>query len=96
MAGIYLILARTTGQLYVGSATGVEGIWGRWREYAKTRHGGNALLKQLIQADSSYPKEFSFSILQILPRSMAREYVIEREGRFKAKLGSQAHGLNDN
>src|SRR3989304_2747064 len=30
VAGIYLILATTTGAQYVGSAYGLEGIWGRW------------------------------------------------------------------
>src|SRR5439155_19512274 len=96
VAGVYLILAQTTGKLYVGSATGAEGIWGRWREYAKTGHGGNKALKALIAADPAYPKAFQFSVLQILPKSMTREDVIEREARLKAKLGSLAHGLNIN
>lgn len=96
VAGVYLILAETTGQLYVGSATGAEGIWGRWREYAKTGHGNNELLKELIAPDGPYPKAFRFSILQIVPKSMTREDVIEREARLKAKLGCLAHGLNLN
>jgi hypothetical protein len=96
VAGVYLILAETTGKLYVGSATGAEGIWGRWREYAKTGHGNNELLKALIAADGEYPKAFRFSILQIVPKSMTREDVIEREARFKAKLGCLTHGLNLN
>jgi hypothetical protein len=63
VAGVYLILAETTGRLYLGSATGAEGIWGRWRKYAATGHGGNALLKELLATDESYP--------QILERSSA-------------------------
>jgi hypothetical protein len=34
VAGIYLILAQGSGDLYVGSAYGESGIWGRWRNYA--------------------------------------------------------------
>jgi hypothetical protein len=96
VAGVYLILAETTGQLYVGSASGAEGIWGRWREYAKTGHGNNQSLKALISPDGPYPSAFRFSILQIVPKSMTREDVVERETRLKAKLGCLAHGLNLN
>jgi hypothetical protein len=96
VAGVYLILAETTGKLYVGSATGAEGIWGRWREYARTGHGNNDLLRSLLTSDSAYPKAFRFSVLQIVPKSMTREDVVEREAGFKAKLGCLAHGLNRN
>jgi hypothetical protein len=96
VAGVYLILAESSGDLYIGSATGAEGIWGRWRAYAKTGHGNNALLRRLIASNRDYPQAFRFSILQIVPKSMSREDVIEFEVRFKAKLGSRAHGLNLN
>ena len=39
--GVYVIADAQTGKLYVGSATGVEGIWGRWCEYSANGHGGN-------------------------------------------------------
>jgi hypothetical protein len=95
VAGIYLILASTSGAQYIGSATGVEGIWGRWRDYATTGHGGNILLRELMEKDSAYPKAFTYSVLQILPRSVDRKVVLEWERRYKAKLGSRVHGLND-
>lgn len=53
VAGVYLIVAEDSGNLYVGSAYGVEGIWGRWRNYAKSGHGGNERLKALIESDPS-------------------------------------------
>lgn len=31
--GIYLITDTKTGLLYIGSAYGEDGIWGRWSEY---------------------------------------------------------------
>ncbi|MGH9496649.1 MAG: GIY-YIG nuclease family protein, partial [Candidatus Sulfotelmatobacter sp.] len=96
VAGVYLILAETTGKLYVGSASGAEGIWGRWREYVKSKHGNNVQLRELIESNKDYPKAFRFSILQIVPKSMTRQDVIAREIRFKKKLGCMAFGLNSN
>jgi hypothetical protein len=96
VGGIYLILAESTGDLYVGSATGADGIWGRWRQYAHTGHGGNVMLRQLVETNEDYPDCFRFSVLQIVPKTMAREDVIRRETSYKSKLGSRAAGLNSN
>ena len=94
VAGVYLILATKTGKQYVGSACGAKGIWGRWAVYARNGHGGNKLLRDLIDRDSAYPEAFSYSILQVLPKSFARKEVIKSEQRYKKKLGSRATGLN--
>ncbi|MEK7247034.1 MAG: GIY-YIG nuclease family protein [Chloroflexota bacterium] len=96
VAGVYLILDTKEGQQYVGSAYGAEGIWGRWEDYAKTRHGGNKRLKALVDKDDAYPGAFQYSILQVLPTSMDKEEVIRREGQYKKKLGTRVHGLNTN
>ena len=96
MAGVYLILATTTGEMYVGSAHGVEGIWGRWASYAGDGHGGNALLKNLLARNTAYPEAFLYSVLQILPKTFAQKEVLEWERRYKEKLGSRANGLNLN
>ncbi len=96
VAGVYLILATTTGAQYVGSAHGVEGFWGRWSAYARDGHGGNKLLSNLVEDDSAYPNAFSYSILQILPRTFARSEVLKWERLYKQKLGSRAVGLNAN
>jgi len=96
VAGVYLILASRTGELYVGSAYGAGGIWARWSEYAETGHGNNVQLRHLLQADPAYPQAFRFSILQILPKSLTVEEVCGYERRYKEKLGSRAHGLNLN
>jgi hypothetical protein len=93
VGGVYLILATTTGLQYVGSAHGANGIWGRWAAYAHNGHGGNAKLKGLLR-DKDYPSAFSYSVLQIVPRTMPRTEVLALEGRFKDKLGSRATGLN--
>jgi hypothetical protein len=96
VAGVYLILAEKTGDQYVGSAYGATGIWGRWEQYAKTGHGGNKLLAELIARDSDYPEQFSFSLLQILPKTFTWDEVIKRERLYKQKLGTRATGLNLN
>ncbi len=96
VAGVYLILATTTGAQYVGSAHGADGLWGRWAEYARNGHGGNKLLRELVDEDVAYPDAFSYSILQILPRTATRNEVLNWERLYKEKLGSRAVGLNAN
>ena len=97
VGGVYLILAEASGRLYVGSASGVGGIWGRWGQYVRSGHGGNKHLRQLVKAQPrAYPAGFRFSILQILPKTSARDDILAREARFKEKLGSRATGLNLN
>jgi len=96
VAGVYLILAQASGDLYVGSAYGESGIWGRWRNYAISGDGGNVQLRALIIGNSAYPEQFRFSVLQILPKTMAREEVLRRETLYKGKLGTRATGLNSN
>jgi hypothetical protein len=96
VAGVYLILAEETGEMYVGSAYGAGGVWGRWEQYSKTGHGGNVRLEQLLAQDARYPGGFRFSLLHVLPKTLTREEVIKRETRYKLKLGSRAIGLNGN
>ena len=59
--GIYLINDTKTGKLYVGSAYGEDGIWGRWSKYVSTNgHGDNKDLKDLVANDSRYGNNFQF------------------------------------
>jgi len=95
--GIYLITDSTTGKQYVGSAYGVDGIWGRWSEYVKTNgHGGNKSLKELIAEDKNYGKNFRFSVLMLLPSTVTNKEAIEKEQLFKKKLGTNSFGLTNN
>ena len=97
MAGVYLITDTKTGKLYVGSASGEQGgIWGRWSEYARTKHGGNKRLQELITADSDYCSNFQYSILEVFPIKRDRHEVLEYEQLYKKKLWSIQFGLNDN
>lgn len=93
---VYLILDTKTGQQYIGSAYGKEGLWGRWRNYVQTKHGGNRVLIELLNNDPLRYKKFRFSILNILPNSALKEEIIELEQLVKEKLGTRVFGLNLN
>ena len=97
VAGVYLITDTRTGKHYVGSASGLEGgIWGRWSEYARTKHGGNKRLVELITADPDYCYNFQYSILEVFPLKRDKQEVLEYEQLYKKKLWSIQFGLNDN
>lgn len=88
--GVYLIQDTFSGKLYVGSAYGEQGLYGRWSVYAKNGHGGNLELRNLD------PEYFVFSILEIVPATTTADGVVECENRWKNKLGSRKFGLNKN
>lgn len=96
VGGVYLILDTKEGLQYVGSASGKEGILGRWKEYAKSGHGGNKKIMQLIDSDPNRVHKLRFSILQTLPKTLTTNEVIIEEQKYKDKLGSRAYGLNLN
>ena len=95
VAGIYLILDSKTGQQYIGSAYGSQGIWGRWKDYATHGHGNNTTLVSILNENSKRKDDFVFSILQILPKSCAKEKVIKIEHKYMIKLGTKVTGLNN-
>lgn len=94
---IYIITDRKTGKNYIGSTYGKEGIWGRWKEYARTGgHGNNVTLQKLYTQDNRYPNNFSWSILETLSISISSYEAINIENCYKKKLGTLAFGLNNN
>lgn len=60
---VYLIVDTKSGQQYVGSAYGKDGLLGRWRIYVDSLHGHNKLMKEVICAHPDRYKFFQFSIL---------------------------------
>ena len=94
--GIYLILDKNTGNQYIGSANGKEGVWQRWSEYAKTFDGGNKKLKKICKNTTDYHKNFRYSILQSLPSNISQKEIVKIESIYKEKLGTKAYGLNMN
>ena len=96
VGGVYLIVDSLTGEQYVGSATGIGGIWQRWCEYAKSGHCGNLKLRDLCQKGAGHPAAFRFSILETFSRTLSRKEALDLEEFFKKKLGTRAFGLNAN
>jgi hypothetical protein len=97
LQAIYLILHKKAGYQYVGSAYGKEGLWQRWRSYTQNDHtGGNLKLKGLKRKYPGFYKDFQFSILEVLSKTVNKDYCIRKEGMWKEKLGSRANGLNIN
>ena len=93
---IYLILDTKTGNQYIGSASGKEGLWGRWKNYVDSIHGGNNSLRELIEKNGDHYKyKFQYSILHILSATKASK-VQYYEKLYKKKLGSKTFGLNQN
>lgn len=94
---IYVISDNKSGKLYIGSTYNKEGIWGRWKDYAQTGHGGNVELKKLMDEDPNYAKDnFTWAILQTLPLDIKDEEAIKIETLWKNKLGREACALNGN
>jgi hypothetical protein len=89
--GIYYIFDMCDGKGYVGSASGVSNLLGRWRNYTATGHGGNSLLRQ------RNPKSLRFTILQRVSLDMETVDVIRIETTWKDRLHTRVpYGLNDN
>jgi len=110
--GIYLITDVMNYKKYVGSAYGVNGIYGRWMNYLDRGYDTdeeesgekfpNSQLK-LIAKDKEkgidYIKNnFKYSILEILPKNMSAKDVIQRENYWKEVLNtrSKRYGYNSN
>ena len=95
VAGLYLVVDTTSGQSYVGSAYGGEGIWHRWQVYAKTGHGGNVELRELLRKKgSAHAEHFQFSLLEVCDMNANEGHVIGRETHWKNVLLTREFGLN--
>lgn len=94
---IYAISDASNGKLYVGSTYNFNGIFGRWESYAKTGHGDDKDLMELLASDESYARDnFSWTILELLPLSVTPADAIAREKVWKTKLNTIKHGYNNN
>ena len=96
VAGVYLISDPEVGKLYVGSATGERGIWGRWCTYADG-HGNTRALEELVSKEgTARARSFRFSILEIADVHASADEVLQREAHWKRVLLTRQHGYNRN
>lgn len=97
--GVYCITDTSTGQLYIGSASGdAGGIWQRWSSYADVDNltGGNKTFEELKNSGSNYIIDnFTYSILEIFDMRTKREDIIHREEFWKKVFKTVAHGMNN-
>lgn len=96
VAGVYLILEKKSGYQYVGAAYGAKGVMGRWQDYVTNGHGGNKILRDLVKDDPEVFRNFQYSLLHVLPKSLSNDSALKYEKFYKEKLGSRAFGLNAN
>jgi hypothetical protein len=97
--GVYVVMDKSNGKKYIGSAYGDSGIWSRWNCYTRTGHGGNAELIQLIKKEGlSYAKDnFRLSLLEYRSMKVDDKVIIEREGFWKEVFLSRGvFGYNKN
>jgi len=97
MKGVYLIVDKSNGKQYVGSATGEDRIWSRWSSYINNGHGSNVGLKDLIEDQGmEHATNFKFSILEIAGMNIAEDMIVQREQFWKEVLLSKEYGYNNN
>ncbi|MBL9219451.1 MAG: GIY-YIG nuclease family protein [Opitutaceae bacterium] len=90
VGGVYLLVDLKSGQQYVGSASGEFGFWGRCQEYATTGHGGNKRMKKLLNPS------YQVTVLEVASSATNIEELVSLENKWKDKLLTRIHGLNDN
>ena len=97
--GVYLIMDKSNGKKYVGSAYGDSGIWSRWSCYIGNGHGHNDELTKIIKSKGKqYARDnFRFSLLEYRPMKTDDKNIIARESYWKEALLSRGEfGYNKN
>ena len=96
---VYLITDKGSGKQYVGSAYGENGmLLKRWTDYVSNGHGGNKLLKTIVEdlGLDYVANNFQYSILENYNARVDKRIILEREIWWKETLGSRVFGLNAN
>jgi hypothetical protein len=96
VTGVYRVSDTVDGKLYVGSAGGVNGFWGRWCQYMDG-HAGNRELRALVgDRGMQHPQGFRFSVLETADTTASHEELLARESHWKQVLLTRDFGLNAN
>jgi len=96
MKGVYVITF-SNGQIYIGSAYGDVGVWSRWQNYARTRHGGNIEMRRLDNStNGTFINGAKFTLIEAWPTRTDDAVILQREAYWKEALKSRKLGLNKN
>lgn len=95
---VYLIVDTKTGDRYVGSTYGFDGLLGRWTVYVSTGgHGNNKGMIAHLASEKHSCHNLQFSVLQVLSKSLPDNQIIEAETLWKHKLLTyEPFGMNQN
>jgi hypothetical protein len=95
---IYMIFDTKSGKKYIGSSYGADGLFGRWTDYVKTFTGGNVGLNDLLLEKPNAYKNFEYSIIKVLPKTITAHEAIIDEKLYKKKFHTHIteFGLNKN
>ncbi|MBN2893297.1 MAG: GIY-YIG nuclease family protein [Bacteroidales bacterium] len=97
LQAVYMILDKKTGNQYIGTTYGQNGLWQRWENYAKGDFtGGNKELIDLKEKDNNFHDNFQYSILEVLSKNASQKECVDAESLWKEKLGTRTFGLNKN
>lgn len=98
ITGVYCLTDTHTGKLYIGSATGEEGVAQRWGNYLDSKHGGNKKLIALYEQKGSeyFEKHFTYTLLEYFGLLYDPIKILEREQYWKKCLDTIRNGYNDN
>ena len=95
---VYAITDKSTDKIYIGSTYGYSGVWQRWSAYVYSNgHGGDVVLKALIEQNPDYANNFVFTIIEsFLNRDGNVEYIRHRENYWKEVFTTRTFGNNKN
>ncbi len=98
ITGVYCLTDTHTGKLYIGSATGEEGVAQRWGNYLDSKHGGNKKLIALFGKKGAeyFEKYFTYTLLEYFGLSYDPIKILEREQYWKRCFDTIKNGYNDN
>ena len=95
---VYLIVDTKTGDRYVGSTYGYDGLLGRWSVYVATGgHGNNKGMISHLKSVNHSCHDLQFSVLQVLSKALPDNQIIDAEALWKKKLLTyEPLGMNAN
>lgn len=95
--GIYAITDISNGKIYIGSATGENGIWHRWCSYAKGLTGDNKDFKNIVKekGEDYIKNNFTYAILEIFDMKTKDDYIIRREHHWMKVFQTKKFGMNN-